>query len=165
MSSRAAAMLAFLVACRLFAPAAGIAEDTNANGNTTPRERLSAAIDAYARAQDQTDRDGRLEGFRRAQLLFEKAASEGADSAALQTNAGNAALQADRLGQAIAAYRRALLLQPDHPRARANLVYARSLLPAWVPAPSQGGVLDTFFFWHRTLSSDSRSSLAASCVW
>ncbi|MFT4572469.1 MAG: hypothetical protein ACI91F_003372, partial [Candidatus Binatia bacterium] len=65
------------------------------------------------------------------------------------------------LGVAVLAYRRALELQPDNRRARANLLHARSLLPAWVPRPPEAGLLDTFFFWQGSLSEAGRSRAAA----
>jgi hypothetical protein len=56
----------------------------------------------------------------------------------------------------VLAYRRALAIDPDHPRAVQNLEYARTLLPEWVPKPTHEGLLDTFFFWHRTFARSDR---------
>jgi hypothetical protein len=46
-------------------------------------------------------------------------------------------------------------------RALQNLEFARKLLPEWIPRPAPAGLLDSFFFWHRTLSSAERSIAAA----
>lgn len=119
------------------------------------------AVDAYSLALHTEERELRLAGFRRAELLFAKLLERGIQNADLYTNAGNAALQAEHLGAAVLAYRRALRLDPDHPRARQNLAHVRSLLPPWVPRPERGGLLDTFFFWHRTLSRAERMLAAA----
>jgi len=127
----------------------------------TPGETLEQAIAVYARAQDATGREERLAGFRQAQRLFEHAASQGVHSADLYTNLGNAALQAERLGPAILAYRRALALDPDQARASQNLHHARSLLPAWVPRPEPEGTLESFFFWRHLLSRDEQTAIAA----
>lgn len=119
------------------------------------------AVDAYGEALDTQQRDLRLEGFRRAERLFARVAAGESRNPELYTNLGNAALQAEHLGAAVLAYRRALALDPDHPRAVQNLEHARSLLPEWVPRPSGGGLLDTFFFWHRTLARSERALGAA----
>ncbi len=126
------------------------------------RERmLERAVDAYTEALDTPGRDLRRERFRSAERLFDGVARTGIENPDLYTNLGNAALQGERLGAAILAYRRALWLDPDHARARQNLAHARTLLPQWVPRPQAGSLLDTFFFWHRTQSRAERSMLAA----
>jgi tetratricopeptide (TPR) repeat protein len=131
---------------------------------------LREAVDEYQAALDCTDRGERLQRFRRAEMLFAQVAggsSRGNDpscvvqNADLYVNLGNAALGAERLGPAIAAYRRALQLDPDHARARQNLIHARSLLPDWVPRPEEGGILDTFFAWTGQLAPHEQQVLAA----
>jgi tetratricopeptide (TPR) repeat protein len=124
---------------------------------------VEEAIDTYTQALNTEDRELRLEQFRRAGRLFARVVDGGVRSPDLYTNLGNADLQAERLGPAVLAYRRALRLDPDHARALQNLEHARTLLPDWVPRPSPEGVLDTFFFWHRTLSWSERSVGAAAC--
>jgi tetratricopeptide (TPR) repeat protein len=149
---RACALLIGLLAP--LAPAGSIAAQEPA---------LDEAIEAYTRALDTQARDLRLEEFRRAERLFGRVLESGVASPDLYTNLGNAALQAERLGAAVLAYRRALRLDPDHTRALQNLQHARGLLPEWVPRPETGGALDTFFFWHRTLSRGERQVGAAVC--
>jgi tetratricopeptide (TPR) repeat protein len=124
-------------------------------------EEIQAGLEAYDTAQAETLRRARLEGFRKAERHFRAAIDDGAANAALYTNLGNAALQAEHLGEAVLAYRRALDLDPDHRRARANLVHARSLLPGWVPRPPEAGILDTFFFWQATMSEADRARAEA----
>lgn len=124
------------------------------------RARVEEAVEAYTRAMQGANRDARLEDFQRAERLFAAAAAAGAQNASLQTNLGNAALQAERMGSAIVAYRRALLLDPGNARARQNLTHTRGLLPDWVPTPPEASLFDSFFFWHRTLSRDARETLA-----
>jgi tetratricopeptide (TPR) repeat protein len=124
-------------------------------------ELLEQAVDAYATALNTEARDLRLETFRRSERLFRRVAEDGIENPDLYTNLGNAALQAAHLGSAILAYRRALRIDPDHPRALQNLEFARKLLPEWIPRPAPAGLLDSFFFWHRTLSSAERSIAAA----
>ena len=134
-----------------------------ASAASDPDAMLEEAIASYGRALESGDRDARLAGSRRAQRIFGALIEGGAENAALQTNLGNAALQAEDLGHAILAYRRALLLDPSHSRARQNLIHARSLLADWVPRPAEGGVLDSFFFWHEATSRAARSRIAAAC--
>jgi tetratricopeptide (TPR) repeat protein len=128
----------------------------------SPPEALAErAVQAYTAALDARDQELRLNGFRRAELLFSKLFFNDTATAEIYTNLGNAALQAEHVGHAVLAYRRALRLDPDHARARQNLAHARSRLPVWVPRPDEGGLLDTFFFWHRTLSRSERWLAAA----
>jgi tetratricopeptide (TPR) repeat protein len=125
-----------------------------------PQQLAQQAVDAYSQALDTEQRDLRLAGFRKAERLFARLAEGESRNADLYTNLGNAALQAEHLGTAVLAYRRALALDPDYPRAVQNLEHARSLLPEWVPRPASTGLLDTFFLWHRTLSRSERSLAA-----
>ena len=114
---------------------------------------IQQAIDAYQQALDETDRDRRVQLFRRAETLFDgvvssqRLAETGQPiNADLYFNQGNAALGAEHLGAAILAYRRALDTQPNHHRAKQNLLHARTLLPDWVPTPEDGGVAFGSFF-------------------
>ena len=102
----------------------------------SPGELLTRALGSYARALDIEDRDQRLEAFHRAEMLFGRVVESGSQSPELYANLGNAALQAERLGPAVLAYRRALLVEPSNSQARQNLEHARGLLPVWVPRPS-----------------------------
>jgi len=124
---------------------------------------LSEAIEAYRSAMDSGSRDERLRLFQRAETLFAQLAAgpSGIHSASLYTNLGNAALQAEHLGVAILAYRRALTIDPGHQQAHQNLEHARSLLPDWVPRAADLGYGDTFLTWAQRLSLRERWMLAA----
>ena len=136
-------------------------------GEDPLRDSFEQAVEHYTRGLETESRDPRLEEFRASQRLFARVAKmagvAGAVSADLYTNLGNAALQAEDLGRAILAYRRALRIDADHSRAVQNLAHARTLLPGWVPRPEPAGVLDSFFSWHRTLQRNLRRLLAAIC--
>jgi tetratricopeptide (TPR) repeat protein len=128
---------------------------------------IEEAIASYRTALDTAERDPRLEQFRRAERLFSRVAEDAPPNADLYTNLGNSALQAEHLGAAVLAYRRALAIDPDQSRATQNLEYARNLLPEWVPKPAQAGLLDSFFFWHSTLARSDRAlgaALAFACA-
>lgn len=133
------------------------------------RDRLlQQALEAYSAAMNTSDRDQRLRGFALAEQLFRQIMTrsgqhEGVRSAALYVNLGNAALQAERLGPAILAYRRALLLDPAHAQTRQNLQYARSLLPAWIQRDAAAGLVDTLFFWRALYSQERIRTVAAIC--
>ena len=130
----------------------------------TPHEDLQAAADAYAKAMRTKDRSARLDGFSQAERLFAQLARKHeVQSAPLYVDWGNAALQARRLGPAVLAYRRALVLDPGSAQARRNLAETRRLLPQWVPRPRDTTLTGTFFFWRHSLSRSARLSLAASC--
>lgn len=128
-----------------------------------PREVLVQAVESYTQGLNTERRAPRLEEFRRSQRLFASLAEKRLGTAVLYTNLGNAALQAEDLGAAVLAYRRALALDADYPRAVQNLDHARSLLPLWVPRPEPANVFDSLFFWHRSVPAATRELLAALC--
>jgi tetratricopeptide (TPR) repeat protein len=134
------------------APSASLALDRAAT--------LGEAVEGYALALDTVDRDQRLSAFRRAERVFAAVADEDDASADLYANLGNAALQSEHLGAAVLAYRRALLVDPDHSRASQNLEHARGLAPDWLPRPESSALLDSFFLWHRTISPGERALAA-----
>ena len=122
---------------------------------------IKHALERYAAAQDLGDRAARLAAFKQSAQLFTAVSERGVRSADLYANLGTAALQAEQVGRAIVAFRRALELAPGHPRATKNLLLARTLLPAWVPVPERANALDSFFFWHHELSTEHRVVAAA----
>lgn len=138
---------------------------SSAGAERSAEELLEEAVGTYTLGLHDEERDSRLEAFRRAHRLFAAVAVREKGNADLYTNAGNAALQAEDLGAAVLAYRRALLISPGHSRALQNLDHARTLLPGWIPRPQPEGVLDNLFFWHRTISRELRSLLAAGAFW
>jgi tetratricopeptide (TPR) repeat protein len=115
------------------APGGAILASAQADGSR--EARLQQALDRYARALTETDRDARLADFARAERAFATLAGDGVETPSLWTNLGNAALQAQHPGQAVLAYHRALALDPDDTKARQNLNHVRSGLPPWVPHP------------------------------
>ncbi len=122
----------------------------------------------YAAAMESEQRDQRLQSFARAEQLFQQAIdsqlkTKGAANTELLVNLGNAALQAERIGTAIVAYRRALLQQPGHQRALQNLRYARSLLPDAVRVDQSTQLVDTLFFWKSMISRAQLKLLTAAC--
>lgn len=136
-----------LVLAALLAPGASAQEDE-------PDRWLRQALDAYALALEESERDARLAGFARAERLFRNAVAAGSHNASLQTNLANAALLAEDRGEAVLAYRRALALDADFPRALQNLEHVRGLLPSWVPRPQPAGLFDSFLFYRALPRSD-----------
>lgn len=131
--------------------------------NTNLVGLLDEATETYRAAMGATSRDERLHLFQRSESLFAQLTSgpDGLQSAGLQTNLGNAALQAEHLGTAILAYRRALWIDPDYEQAEQNLEHARSLLPDWVPRNSAWGGRDSFLGWTQRLTQRERWRSAA----
>ncbi len=152
---RAAGLIFFLTlaACGLSAGASG----------PDKAALIERALLAYAEAQASTELAARLDAFARSHRLFAQASAAGDVSAALYANQGTAALQAESLGHAVYAFRKALALEPSLTRAAQNLEHARNSLPAWVPRPSTDSLSDTFFFWQQTLSTSQLLGLAAVC--
>ncbi|MEM9292948.1 MAG: BatD family protein [Acidobacteriota bacterium] len=89
--------------------------------------------------------------------LFQQLSAEGA-GADLWYNLGNAAMRSGRLGAAVAAYRRALVLEPGHPEATANLSFARSVVKDDLAPPQASPVAATLLFWHYRLGLSQLAS-------
>ena len=125
---------------------------------------LVTAIARYRAALQIEDSAERLDTFSSAKQHFQRAIDQGAgNNADLFANLGNAALGSESIGEAMWAYRQALRLDPSHDRASANVAHIRTNLPNWVPRPEDEGVLDTFFFWRKTMSAGARSLVGAVC--
>ena len=127
------------------------------DGDTT----LQQALEAYRAAQEAPSAAERPAAFARAERLFAAAAASGSAGPELWTNLGTAALQAEHLGTAILAYRRALALDPDNRHAMQNLLHARSLLPPSVPRPESGTFFDSLLAWQHSMSAGERRGGAA----
>lgn len=124
--------------------------------------RLQQALDSYAQALTESGRDERLAGFSRAEQGFASLTADGVVSAALWTNLGNAALQAQHPGLAVLAYHRALRLEPDATAARQNLAHLRARLPSWVPRPDSSDGAQALRFY-RQIGAETRSLVSAIC--
>ncbi|MFK7898138.1 MAG: hypothetical protein AB8G23_20065 [Myxococcota bacterium] len=122
--------------------------------------RLEGALGEYAAALRETDRDARLAGFSRAEQGFAAVVREGVETPALFTNWGNAAFQAAHPGVAVLAYRRALALDSNAAVPRQNLAHFRSLLPGWVPTPSEAEGAESLLFY-RVIPAPLRASFAS----
>ncbi len=134
------------------------------SGQSDTGALVDEAVDAYRSAMESESRDERLDRFRRAFLLFQKAAQQtSSPSPDLLTNLGNAAFQSEQLGPAIASYRRALMIQPDYRRAAANLSFARRQVPEWARYHTPSALTDTLFFWNALFSRPSIRAAAAAC--
>jgi hypothetical protein len=81
----------------------------------------------------------------------------------LYVNLGNAALNAERLGPAIIAYRRALEIDPTNSQALQNLGYARMSVPETYRWESSSGLMDTLFFWRALHSRSQIMGMAGIC--
>ncbi len=129
---------------------------------------IERAVEAYSSAVELADRDARIQGFAHAEQLFEQAAQEqrnqtGRVNPELLINLGNAALQAQHLGRAIASYRQALQQVPGNQQASQNLQAARDLLPEAFKRTDSLRFVDTLFFWKSIVPQQQLALWAALC--
>lgn len=126
------------------------------------RGALQAAIRAYEDGMRVVGRDDAQaqRHFRDALAGFEAVRVVGVRSAALEYNLANAHFRTHSLGQAIVHYRRALVIDPSHADAQANLQYVRAQVEPRFPA-SAPGLWERLLFWHYQWSRDTRLTSAA----
>lgn len=124
--------------------------------------QLEQARGIYAQAMSSEDRAQRLDGFKKAALIFKALATEHPEAAGIVVDWGNAALQAQDLGQAVLAYRRALALEPQNSQAQKNLHFIRFQILNMKGDELEGhNALSTVFFLNDSLSVGVRRLLAA----
>jgi tetratricopeptide (TPR) repeat protein len=111
-------------------------------------DALAEGRAAYQAAMTQTDASARKAAFARAATLLGDAARATPDHPELLTDWGNAALAAGDVSTATLAYRRALALDAENPRARHNLAWLRSRQSETV-RPADDASSDTLFFFHE----------------
>lgn len=108
---------AMLLACLFLSTAAGA---------DLPLQAAEAAEAAYRRGVEAVNGSTASQAaFEESADLWREAIAEGADGASAWFNLGNALLRADRIGEAIVAYRKAERLSPSSDDIAANLAEAR----------------------------------------
>ncbi len=90
--------------------------------------------------------------YAQAAALYGRLLDGGRRSGALHYNHGNALLRDGQLGAAVAAYRRALALEPRNQDAAANLLFSRRSARDAIEPPAPSPALRTLFFWHWSAS-------------
>lgn len=117
------------------------------NGGAALVQRAQASFE-QATALVRTDSEGARALYQQAGAEFQAAIVQTpARNPRLFTNAGNAWFLADDLGQAVASYRSALLLDPDYDPARRGLAAARAKVSTSPQAGSARELLDTLSQW------------------
>lgn len=117
-----------------------------------------ADLEAYnrmERAQQIFDRAVTADDFLQAAAIYRQIEADGFINGALLYNMGNAYMQADRRGHAIAAYRQARRYRPRDPFLEANLKYA---LGMDTPLEGRRSILDHLIFWKGWLSYPEKYS-------
>ncbi len=99
------------------------------------------------------------EDFLRTASLYKSILDSGHVSGAILYNLGNAYLKANRKGQAIAAYRRALRYRPRDPYLEANLNHTLGSVKA--PTNESKSLLYHIFFWQGWISYPNKFKLLA----
>ncbi len=122
---------------------------------------LESAQQAYEQAMEIRPRDPAAARplFQRSADLYAAVAAE-VDNASLFYNLGNSLLESGRLGEAIAAYLRALQLAPGDARVQANLAHARTLVADRFEQPGSTTLLENAASWRHLLSLSWRTWLA-----
>ena len=149
--SRAERCLAVLALALAMALLAGLGSAGRAAAED--RERL------FLRALDAFDSGN----FEQSALLFESILNDGYENGAVLYNLGNAHKRAGKVGEAIAAYRRAQKYRPRDPYLDANLKVALSEAAGALDAPSAPW-WHRVLFWHTKLSQNERLWVGAA-VW
>lgn len=128
---------------------------------SAPALLLIAALDAHAGAQGSFDAGvaaDRAGDYAVAEQHFREALTEGGRDPAVYHGLGNALYRQDRLGLAIAAWRRGLNLAPHQGDLAANLDQARAQTRDRLDPPT----VDVGpFFWQRSLSVAQSAGLAS----
>ncbi|MFO0839264.1 MAG: hypothetical protein U1D55_12165 [Phycisphaerae bacterium] len=121
-------------------------------------EILRQALDAYDAAVESAQRDpaGAAEHYQSAARGFEALREGGVQNPWLEYDLGNTYFRMGKLGNAIAAYRRAERLAPREPRILANLEYARRRVEPPLAQDQSSGVLRRLLFWHFGTSQTER---------
>lgn len=125
-----------------------------------PEAALTAAQATFESAQEVGAPDAKRARYRQAAEAFRAIHTDGqVVSARLFCNIANAYAFAGDPGEAALWYSRALVLDPDEPRAKAGLATIRAQLP-WTAAPNAAHDLGrTLFFWHDGLRFQTRRAL------
>ncbi len=128
---------------------------------------LDEAQSAYqfGTSQQQSDPFSAKKSFKTAAQKFKLLTDSGIENGKLWYNQGNAYLQCEEVGEAIAAYRSAERFIPTDARLKSNLAYARSMISGSVSVSdeSASSPLEQLAFWHHGLSTYVKFWLGAIC--
>jgi hypothetical protein len=117
----------------------------------SPQTRFVLANENYRKAFDAVAEDERRRLLEEAVRLYSEVI-ERVPSAHAFHNLGNALFRLNRVGESIAAYRKALLLGGQLPDTAANLDYARTRCTGTPYPPEPGPVAKALLFWYYASS-------------
>ena len=121
-----------------------------AGARTAAASALEEGRTAYREAMDVSgDATARRAAFSRAEVALGEAVHATPDRPQLLADWGNAALGAGDVATATLAYRRALAIDGNTDRARANLAWLRERQPDAFRPPLDAGATDTLLFFHH----------------
>jgi tetratricopeptide (TPR) repeat protein len=143
----------------LFVPAASGGAALSENEK---KDLYSQGTEYFHQATGLSDSDqaAARELYAKALLRFERLVEEGGvENGKLFYNIGNIHFLLDDLGRAILNYRRAGQYIPNDPNLAKNLAYARSMRQDKLESKDKEKILQTLFFFHYDLGSQTRLSL------
>ena len=97
--------------------------------------------------------------FRRAANRYQLLVDDGIENGKLWYDLGNAQLQSNEIGEAIAAYRSSQRYMPSDRRLQTNLEYARTLVTNNMASKDTTSILKRLAFWHESLPTQLRLGL------
>ncbi|MBX3354828.1 MAG: tetratricopeptide repeat protein [Phycisphaeraceae bacterium] len=155
------AALVALMLTALVTPAARASSDPAASGDALAT--LRAAEEAYDDGMQllRSDPAEARRRFTESATLYAAVRDSGADNAALHFNLGNALLQANQLGPAIASYLRAERASPGDSRVQRNLAHARGQVTDRFERAGTTTILENVASWWHVLSTSQRLAIAA----
>ena len=139
--------------CCLMASVSALAEDPAAD----QRASVVAAEAAYQRGVDDVNGSSAAQAaFEESARLWRQAITDGADGASSWFNLGNSLLRANRVGDAIVAYRRAERLSPSSDDIAANLAEARRRVDRPIEADATDLSFSDVSAWWDPLPAEAR---------
>ncbi len=153
----------FAVALVIASPRSTAEDSLSRAGNAADRFTAGLSLFDAARAHQRehpTDAAATHAKYLESALAFAASWEAGATTSEVATNAANSFAFADRAGQAILWYRRALLVDGGNSRARSGLDHLRLRMPIRSRAAGTATSLaNALFFWHDALSFSTRRAL------
>lgn len=140
-----------------------IASATAASAAPAPRDAFALANAAYGEAGRAPDDQHATAKYEQALQLYQSILDRGIENGTVYYNLGNACYRLGRIGEAIAAYRRAERYIPRNRYLQANLELARQQRRDRIERPAPHPLAAAFLFWYYAASLGELETAAALC--